>query len=187
MLALPGVGDYTARAVPAFAYGQRHPVVDTNVRRVAARAVHGLPDAGAATTPADLTLVESLLPQAEPAGGAGQRGVHGTGRGAVHGAYAPVRGLPAAGAVRVAALGRGRCRRARPASRSVTRAPTARCAGCCWRCCGTRRARWRSRRWTWCGRIAVQRERALDSLLADGLVVPRGERFGLPGRVPADI
>ena len=31
---LPGVGSYTARAVAAFAYRQRHPVVDTNVRRV---------------------------------------------------------------------------------------------------------------------------------------------------------
>src|SRR3954453_21793624 len=34
LLALPGVGTYTARAVATFAYGQRHPVVDTNVRRV---------------------------------------------------------------------------------------------------------------------------------------------------------
>jgi A/G-specific adenine glycosylase len=39
LLALPGVGDYTARAVAVFAYGHRHPVVDTNVRRVIARAV----------------------------------------------------------------------------------------------------------------------------------------------------
>jgi A/G-specific adenine glycosylase len=41
LLALPGVGPYTARAVAAFAYGHRHPVVDTNVRRVLARAVLG--------------------------------------------------------------------------------------------------------------------------------------------------
>src|SRR5215470_9084781 len=34
LLGLPGVGTYTARAVAAFAYGQRHPVVDTNVRRL---------------------------------------------------------------------------------------------------------------------------------------------------------
>lgn len=66
LLDLPGVGDYTARAVAAFAYGQRHPVVDTNVRRVVARAVAGEPDAGPATTRADLAAVESLLP-AEPA------------------------------------------------------------------------------------------------------------------------
>ncbi|MFW0788591.1 A/G-specific adenine glycosylase [Gordonia sp. CPCC 205333] len=41
MLGLPGIGDYTARAVACFAYGQSVPVVDTNVRRVIARAVHG--------------------------------------------------------------------------------------------------------------------------------------------------
>jgi A/G-specific adenine glycosylase len=57
MLALPGVGDYTARAVLAFAYGQRHAVVDTNVRRLLARAVHGVED-GAVS----LAAVEELLP-----------------------------------------------------------------------------------------------------------------------------
>lgn len=62
LLALPGVGSYTARAVAAFAYGQRHPVVDTNVRRLVARAVAGEPDAGPATTPADLVATEALLP-----------------------------------------------------------------------------------------------------------------------------
>ncbi len=36
--ALPGVGDYTAAAIAAFAFGRRHPVLDTNVRRVLARA-----------------------------------------------------------------------------------------------------------------------------------------------------
>src|SRR3954468_17437663 len=41
LLALSGGGAYTARAVAAFAYRQRQPVVDTNVRRVVARAVEG--------------------------------------------------------------------------------------------------------------------------------------------------
>jgi A/G-specific adenine glycosylase len=63
LLALPGIGDYTARAVATFAYGQRHPVVDTNVRRVVARAVLGEPDAGPTTTAADLTATAELLPQ----------------------------------------------------------------------------------------------------------------------------
>ena len=36
--ALPGVGDYTAAAIAAFAFGRRHAVLDTNVRRVLARA-----------------------------------------------------------------------------------------------------------------------------------------------------
>ncbi|MBE1486540.1 A/G-specific adenine glycosylase [Plantactinospora soyae] len=62
LLALPGVGSYTARAVAAFAYGQRYPVVDTNVRRLVARAVAGEPDAGPATRPADLVATEALLP-----------------------------------------------------------------------------------------------------------------------------
>ncbi len=63
LLALPGVGDYTARAVAAFAFRQRAAVVDTNVRRVVARAVEGVADA--AVTRRDLALVEALLP-AEP-------------------------------------------------------------------------------------------------------------------------
>lgn len=69
LLALPGVGTYTARAVAAFAYGQRHPVVDTNVRRVVCRAVAGEPDAGPTTRPADLVATEELLP-IEPAAAA---------------------------------------------------------------------------------------------------------------------
>jgi A/G-specific adenine glycosylase len=66
LLALPGVGTYTGRAVATFAYGQRHPVVDTNVRRVVCRAVEGKPDAGPATTAADLTAMEELLPEDVP-------------------------------------------------------------------------------------------------------------------------
>ncbi|MGZ0711240.1 A/G-specific adenine glycosylase (plasmid) [Coraliomargarita sp. W4R53] len=41
LLALAGIGDYTARAVAVFAYGQHYPVVDTNTRRVLARAIGG--------------------------------------------------------------------------------------------------------------------------------------------------
>jgi A/G-specific adenine glycosylase len=43
LLALPGVGPYTARAVLAFAYEQDVAVVDTNVSRVIARALVGAP------------------------------------------------------------------------------------------------------------------------------------------------
>lgn len=67
LLALPGVGAYTARAVAAFAYRQRHPVVDTNVRRLVARAVAGRPDGGPATTTADLDAALELLPAAAAA------------------------------------------------------------------------------------------------------------------------
>lgn len=59
---LPGIGSYTARAVVAFGYGRRAPVVDTNVRRVVARAVHGRGDAGPARVKADLADVDELLP-----------------------------------------------------------------------------------------------------------------------------
>ncbi|WP_345494716.1 A/G-specific adenine glycosylase [Nocardia callitridis] len=61
LLGLPGIGAYTARAVACFAYGQRVPVVDTNVRRVIARAVHGRGDAGNPST-RDLAEAEALLP-----------------------------------------------------------------------------------------------------------------------------
>jgi A/G-specific adenine glycosylase len=62
LLALPGVGDYTARAVSVFAFGQRHPVVDINIRRVIARAVLGLAQPGPAAK-RDLVEMESLLPE----------------------------------------------------------------------------------------------------------------------------
>ncbi len=63
LLGLPGVGAYTARAVACFAYGKRVPVVDTNVRRVVARAVHGMADAGNASPVRDHADVEALLPE----------------------------------------------------------------------------------------------------------------------------
>src|SRR6476661_2795595 len=59
---LPGVGAYTARAVAVFAYGRRHPVVDTNVRRVVARAVLGQGDAAPPSPTRDHAAVEALLP-----------------------------------------------------------------------------------------------------------------------------
>lgn len=62
LLALPGIGDYTARAVAAFAFHQGVPVVDTNVRRVYARLVAG----SYLTPPArkrELIDVAELLPR----------------------------------------------------------------------------------------------------------------------------
>lgn len=60
--ALPGVGDYTAAAVASFAYGQRHVVLDTNVRRVLARAVEGQATAPPSPRVAERVLADSLLP-----------------------------------------------------------------------------------------------------------------------------
>jgi A/G-specific adenine glycosylase len=59
--ALPGVGTYTARAVACFGYGQPQPVVDTNVRRVVARLVHGRAEAGNARA-SDLSDIATLTP-----------------------------------------------------------------------------------------------------------------------------
>ena len=64
LLALTGIGDYTARAVAVFHYGDRHPVVDTNTRRVIARAVEGRSQPG---PPArrDLDAMAAILPEAD--------------------------------------------------------------------------------------------------------------------------
>ncbi|KQR38671.1 MULTISPECIES: A/G-specific adenine glycosylase [Microbacterium] len=61
LLLLSGIGDYTARAVAVFAYGDRHPVVDTNTRRVLARAILGQAQPGSPSR-RDLDLMDSLLP-----------------------------------------------------------------------------------------------------------------------------
>ncbi len=65
LLELPGVGQYTARAVAAFAFGKRVPVVDTNVRRVLARAIDGDGEAGPASTTRDLAAMSAQLPAGE--------------------------------------------------------------------------------------------------------------------------
>ncbi|MFG2194774.1 A/G-specific adenine glycosylase [Streptomyces sp. NPDC048639] len=65
LLALPGIGEYTAAAVASFAYGQRHAVLDTNVRRVLARAVTGTQYPPTATTAAERRLARALLPEDE--------------------------------------------------------------------------------------------------------------------------
>lgn len=60
--ALPGVGAYTAAAVAAFAFGRRTVVVDTNVRRVLARAVTGEQYPAPALTAAENRLAAGLVP-----------------------------------------------------------------------------------------------------------------------------
>jgi A/G-specific adenine glycosylase len=67
LLTLPGIGSYTARAVACFAYRRPVPVVDTNVRRVVARAVHGRADAAAPSAARDHADVSALLPDNESA------------------------------------------------------------------------------------------------------------------------
>jgi A/G-specific adenine glycosylase len=62
LLALPGVGDYTAAAVASFAYGRSHVVLDTNVRRVLARAFTGRAYPSHSPTAAERTLATAVLP-----------------------------------------------------------------------------------------------------------------------------
>jgi A/G-specific adenine glycosylase len=66
LLALPGVGEYTAAAVASFAFGRRHVVLDTNVRRVLTRLVAGREFPANAVTRAERDLAAVLLPE-EPA------------------------------------------------------------------------------------------------------------------------
>lgn len=62
LLALPGVGDYTASAVAAFAHGRRAVVLDTNVRRVIARAWTGLEGPRPHLTRGERDLAERIAP-----------------------------------------------------------------------------------------------------------------------------
>jgi A/G-specific adenine glycosylase len=64
--ALPGIGAYTAAAVASFAYQRRHAVLDTNVRRVLARALTGVQYPPKTQTAAEVRLAESLLPEDPP-------------------------------------------------------------------------------------------------------------------------
>lgn len=75
LLALPGIGDYTARAVAVFAYGNRHPVVDTNIRRVIARAIDGQAEPGPPSARRDLAAMEALLPEERPVAAAFNAGM----------------------------------------------------------------------------------------------------------------
>lgn len=66
LLALPGVGDYTAAAVASFAFGQRHVVLDTNVRRVLARIGDGAEFPPDSLTASEKASASAWVP-AEPA------------------------------------------------------------------------------------------------------------------------
>jgi len=180
LLALPGVGPYTARAVAAFAYGIRVPVVDVNVRRVLARAVRGVGEPGPARTREEHELMESLLPADAARARLANAGTMELGqtvctartprceacpltelcawRAAGYPAYtgpAAPKQKPYAGSDREV---RGRILRELRASELPVPAPRV-------------EALWPD---------AVQRERALAGLLADGLVERAGDGYALP-------
>ncbi|MBS6947781.1 MAG: A/G-specific adenine glycosylase [Bifidobacterium scardovii] len=63
LIALPGIGDYTASAVMSFAYGERIAVIDTNIRRVLSRLFLGVESRGGSASPAERDLANRALPR----------------------------------------------------------------------------------------------------------------------------
>jgi A/G-specific adenine glycosylase len=181
LLALPGVGTYTAAAIASFAYGQRHAVVDTNVRRVLARALTGVAQPSISPTAADQRLAVAALPSDERT--AARWAVASMELGALictartpRCADCPIRSQcawilagspPYDGPPRRGQTYEGTDRQARGRLLAVLRAASApvpkATLDTCWP-------------------DAVQRERALDGLVADGLVEPLArELYRLPG------
>lgn len=62
---LPGVGDYTAAAILAFAFGRRSIVLDTNVRRVIFRTLEGVDQPPAHITSKERERAAALWPAAD--------------------------------------------------------------------------------------------------------------------------
>jgi A/G-specific adenine glycosylase len=180
--ALPGVGEYTAAAVRAFAFGRRSVVLDTNVRRVLARAVGGAEQAAPSLGSAERARAAALVPAGDAEAALWSAAVMELGAlvctaTSPHCAQCPLvqqcawvrAGRPAyAGPARRVQRFTGTDRQARGALMAVLRdhrGPVARSV--------------LERAWTV---DVLQRERALDGLVADGLVEPlEGDRFRLPG------
>ncbi len=187
LLALPGVGSYTAAAVASFAFGQRHAVLDTNVRRVLARLVAGQPMPALATSVAERRLAESLLP-AEPAVAA-RWAVAVMELGALVCTAASPR-CPACPVARDCAwLAAGRPAEAPEAARRRTQKYDGTDRQCRGRLLAVLRAGGEpvsraefDAAWA----DPAQLDRALDGLIADGLVDPLPDgRFALPGSASA--
>ena len=99
LLRLPGIGEYTARAVAAFAFGTRVPVVDTNVRRVLARVVRGVDEPRASATAADQTLSTSCTTSGWPPRAVAVWGT--TSRLSACPSHAPTTSIPSRGTIRI--------------------------------------------------------------------------------------
>ena len=61
--ALPGVGEYTAAAIASFGFGQRHLVLDTNVRRVITRIATGVQYPATTPSVAERAVATGFLPR----------------------------------------------------------------------------------------------------------------------------
>jgi A/G-specific adenine glycosylase len=184
--ALPGVGGYTAAAVAAFAFGHRHPVLDTNVRRVHARVLDGAGTARPNVTAAESRRAAALLPDDPARAAAWSVAVMELGALVCTARRPRCRDCPVAAgcAWRRAGQPGDPAHAGRPARRSQPYAGTDRQVRglllAVLRQAGARDAVPRSRLepvWP----DAAQRERALASLVADGLVEElTGERYRLP-------
>ncbi len=62
LISLPGIGEYTANAILAFAFGQRSIVLDVNVRRLLARAWLGQSHQSPTISVIERALAQELLP-----------------------------------------------------------------------------------------------------------------------------
>jgi len=180
LLSLPGVGSYTAAAIASFAFGRREIVLDTNVRRVLSRVVFGRAYPPPAPTASEVAVAERLAPR-DPAVAA---------RWAVAsmelGAVVCVARAPRCDACPVRDLCAWRAA-GTPAWTGPPRRGQA-YAGTDRQCRGALLAVLRSTdgpveqaelEAAWAD--AAQRERALNSLIADGLVVAATDRWSLPG------
>ena len=143
----PGVGTYTARAVACFGYGQPQPVVDTNVRRVVARLVHGRAEAGNARA-ADLADIAALDARRPGAGGPVLGRGDGTRRAGLRRRHAALRRLPGARPLRLAAGRLPGARRAAAPGAEVRRHRPAGARPAARRPAGGARARCPPPRWT---------------------------------------
>ncbi|HTR92457.1 MAG TPA: A/G-specific adenine glycosylase [Trebonia sp.] len=179
LLALPGIGAYTAAAVAVFAFGGRHAVLDTNVRRVLARVETGREFPGAQPSAAEYRLAESLLPQDESVAARWSVAVMELGALTCTAAAPRCQECPVTAACAWLAAGRPAAA-VRPAAQSYE--------GTDRQCRGRLLAVLRDSpepvtqaRLDAVWPDAVQRARALDGLVADGLVDPLPDgRFALP-------
>ena len=183
--ALPGVGEYTAAAVRAFAFGRRSVVLDTNVRRVLARLVDGQEHPPPSLTVGERARADALVPADDAAAAHWSAAVMELGA-LVCTANSPrCQACPVVADVRLGAGRAAGIRRAGAPGPAGSRGPTGRSAVGSWRFCGSLRARRALRDRGGLGG-SIQRERALDGLVADGLVELVGDdRFGLPSRTPS--
>ena len=183
LLALPGIGAYTAAAVSVFAFGRRHAVLDTNVRRVLARVTAGREFPSAAPSVAEYRLAESLLPPDDVT--AARWSVAVMELGALTCTAAAPRCDQCPIAVHCAWLAAGRPEAAvRPVGQSYE-GTDRQCRGRLLAVLRDSLEPVRAARLDAAWPDAGQRARALDGLVADGLVDPLPDgRFALPGARP---